>query len=43
MNPDMSGLFDMLGAWQIGGVSIIVWIVGFLLISIVAIFVKGNR
>lgn len=39
----MSGLWSMLGNWTIGGVSVIVWIVGFLLISIVAIFVKGNH
>lgn len=43
MSNQMSGLFDMLGGWNIGGVSVIVWIVGILLIGVVRIFVKGNR
>lgn len=43
MSDTMSGLWSMFGSWTIGGVSIIVWIIGFLLISVVAIFVKGNK
>lgn len=43
MSDVMSGLWSMFSSWRVGGVSIVVWIVGFLLISIVAIFIKGNR
>lgn len=39
----MSGLWQMFGEWKIGGVNIVVWVIGFLLISVVAIFVKGNH
>lgn len=43
MAETMQGIFSMFGEWTIGGVSIVVWIIGFLLLSVVAIFVKGNR
>ncbi len=43
MANTMSGLWDTFSSWTIGGVSILVWIIGFLLISIVAIFIKGNK
>lgn len=43
MTQTMSGLWSMFSSWTIGGVSVVVWIIGFLLISIVAIFIKGNR
>lgn len=43
MSSTMQGIFSMFSGWRIGGVSITVWIIGFLLISVVAIFVKGNK
>ena len=39
----MQGVFSVFSDWRVGGVNIIVWIVGFLLIGVVGIFVKGNR
>lgn len=43
MDNPITGIWEMFSNWTIGGVSVIVWIIGFLLISIVAIFVKGNK
>lgn len=43
MSDVMSGLFGMLQTWNLGGVSIMIWIVAFCLLAIVGIFVKGNR
>lgn len=43
MVDTMSGLFSMFSSWEILGVPVTGWFIGFLLIGVVAIFVKGNR
>ena len=43
LGDSFSSVFSALGQWNVAGVSLIVWIIGFLLIGIVGILVRGNK
>lgn len=43
MSDPFNGVWSMFGSWIVGHVNIMVWIIGFFLLSVVKIFVKGNH
>lgn len=36
-------IFQFFGTWKVGGVPVITWIIALCIISIIGIFVKGNK
>lgn len=36
-------IFQFFGSWKVGGIPVITWIIALCIISIIAIFVKGNK